>query len=135
MAAPMKGIWAQRFGQPYSGAGVWGTGINDVHAYYGSDPARDIPIRPMQGMPQETHDVTPPHEATSSSTNRDYAFSYAPEGSTRTTLEPDERPSWDVPTTDNPSRFSTHGQPPYNATGAQKNRFRDTLGGAFSFWR
>ena len=135
MAAPMKGIWAARYGQPYVGAGVWGTGINDVHSYYGSDPARDAPIRPMQGMPQDVHDVTPPHEATSSSTNRDYGYSYAPEGQLRTTLNYDERVPWNIVPEDSPARFSSQGQPPVNASGAAKSRFRDTLGGAFSFWR
>lgn len=135
MAAPMKGIWAARFGQPYSGATVWGTGINDVHSFYGSPPARDAPIRPLNDMPQELHDVTPPHEGTSSSTSSDYSFSYTGEGSIRTTLHPDERVPWDVETPDSPARFSSQGQPPYNASGAAKSRFRDTMGGAFTFWR
>lgn len=135
MAAPMKGIWAARFGQPYSGAGVWGTGINDIHAFYGSPPAREAPVRPMEGMPQDIHDTTPPHEATSSSTGRDFSFSYVDDGTVITTLETDDRPPWDVPTTDNPSRYSSGIQPPYNASGAAKSRFRDTMGGAFAFWR
>ena len=135
MAAPMKGIWAARFGQPYTGAGVWGTGINDVHAYYGSPAARGIPIHPIEGLPQEIREVTPPHEGTSSSTGRDYSFSYAPEGTAITTLEPDDRVPWDIETPDSPVRFSTQGQPPYDASGARKNRFRDTLGGAYTFWR
>ena len=135
MAAPMKGIWAARFSQPYSGATVWGTGINDVHAFYGSEPARESPVRPMEGMPQSIHDTTPPHEATSSSTGSDYGFSYAPEGTVITTLQPDDRVPWDIVTSDSPVRYSSQGQPPYNASGAAKSRFRDTMGGAYTFFR
>jgi hypothetical protein len=135
MAAPTKGIWAARFAQPYAGAAVWGTGINDVHSQYGSPPARSIPVSPMEGLPQETHDITPPSEATSGSTFTDYSFSYAPEGSISTTLHPDERVPWNVETPDSPARFSSQGQPPWNATGAEKSRFRDTMAGAFTFFR
>lgn len=135
MAAPMKGIWLARYGQPYSGATVWGTGINSVHSYYGSDLARQEPIRPMHGLAPPQHDRTEPHEGRPSSTHRDYLYGYVPEDRTYTTLETDERPPWNISTPDNPSRFAAGNQPPVDATGAQKNRFRDTFGGAFSHWR
>jgi hypothetical protein len=135
MAAPMKGIFVQRFAQPYSGAGVWGTGINDVHMFYGSPPARLIPINPMENLPGEQHDITPPHEAVPQREPPGYQWGYVPEDSTYTTLDTDNRVTWGVSTEDSPVRFSSQGQPPLNATGAAKNRFRDTLGGAYQTWR
>jgi hypothetical protein len=135
MAAPMKGIWAARFSQPYTGALAWGTGINPVHAYYGSDPARESPLRPMQGMPIDMPDHTPPHEGVPQATYPGYQWGYQPEDSTYTTLETDNRPSWDVETPDMVTRSAPNQIPPLNATGAAKNRFRDLFGGAFQTWR
>jgi len=135
MAAPMKGIFAARFAQPYSGASVWGTGINDVHMYYGSPPARGAILRPMEGMPGEHHDITPPHEAVPEREHAGKYWGYQPEDSTYTTLEVDDRPDWTVAPQDSPTRFKTDQIPPLNATGAAKNRFRGIFGGAFQTWR
>lgn len=135
MAAPMTGIFKARFAQPYSGATVWGTGINPVHLYYGSEPARGALIRPMEGMPQEHHDLTPPHEGVPQHTYPGYEWGYQPEDSTYTTLEVDSRPDWTVAPEDSPVRFQPNQIPPLNATGAAKARFRGIFGGAYQTWR
>lgn len=135
MAAPMKGIFTARFAQPYSGAGVWGTGINPVHMYYGSPPARGTALRPMEGFAPQHHDLTPPHEAVPQRGIPGYEWGYQPEDSLYTTLEIDDRPSWDVLPEDSPTRFKANQLPPLNATGAAKERFRGLWGGAFQTWR
>jgi hypothetical protein len=89
----------------------------------------------MEGMPQESHDITPPHEAVPEREHPGKYWGYQPEDSTYTTLEVDSRPDWTVAPEDSPVRFSAGDQPPVNATGAAKSRFRGMFGGAYTFWR
>jgi hypothetical protein len=136
MALPMRGIWAARYAQPSVGERVWGTGINAVHYEYGSPAARLAPIRPMQGMdpgegPGAGDTVTPPYEGVSDP--RAYDFTFLP--NTEQNFYADDRPSWDVPPEDSPVRYSTQDQPPLNASGGYKNRFRALMEGAHRTFR
>jgi|SRR5215510_15444776 len=137
MALPQKGAWARRYSQPYTGALAWGTGINLVHGQYGSEPLRLRPIPPWQG--DVSHVGRAEHQAPAEAVPQAYIpaelFGYTLEDSTYTDLERDDRPGWDVLPEDNPSRRTSEGQPPWNATGASKERFRAVKGGAYSIWQ
>lgn len=126
MALPIKGTWAQRYVQPSASAAVWGTGINPVHYTYGSPAARLAPIRPMEGLPPEVHDHTPPYEGPDD-TNR---YDFAQHENVTQGIYYDNRPNWETPPEDSPVRYSTQGQPSYNASGSTKNRFRSIMEGA-----
>jgi len=129
MAVPIKGAFRERFAVPYAGPGVWGTGINPVHAVYGSPAARQGAIRPREG------ETTPPFLGVAEElAAEDYNFCQE-DPQYGSAFVRDDRPGWDVEPSNNPSRYSTDGQPPVNATGAAKTRFRSTFGGAFSYWR
>lgn len=133
MAPPITGTFKDRFVVPSVGAGVWGTGYNRVHLYYGSPPARLAEINQREG------DVVPPWAGVPNdliATDRGWGYSedeIALEG--QQFFVRDDRPGWDVETPQNPSRYSTDGQPSLNATGAAKARFRATMNGAFSKFR
>jgi hypothetical protein len=133
MAPPIKGAYTGGAFVPSVGAGVWGTGINDVHRYYGSPPARLAEVNTREG------DITPPWEGVPGeliANDKGWGYSedeIANEG--QQYFVRDDRPGWDVETPENPSRYSTDGQPPLNATGAAKTRFRATMNGAFSKFR
>jgi len=132
MALPIRGTWAARYAQPYAGTTVWGTGINDVHYTYGSPAARQAPIRPMEGMPGaqvEAH--TPPYEGVADTGGYDFLQ----HENTTTGIYYDDRPPWDVPPQDDPSRYSTQGHPSYNVSGATKNSFRSKMEGAYRTFR
>lgn len=133
MAVPIKGQFATQYSRvqvPYSGAGVWGTGINSVHAYYGSPPDRTDPIAYRQG------ESTPPFEGVPEELVPEEFWGYTAEDFQGAQyFVRDDRPGWDVSTPENPSRYTTGDQPPYNATGAAKTRFRSLMDGAMSTWR
>jgi hypothetical protein len=129
MAVPIKGAFRERFTVPYSGARVWGTGINPIHAFYGSPPTRLDPLNQREG------DITPPWQGVSDSLEAEELWGYTLEEQRNVYFVRDDRPSWDVAPEDDPSRDSTGNQPPYNATGAAKTRFRSTMGGAYSLIR
>jgi len=100
----------------------------------------------MEGMggqegPGHPDTVTPPHEAVPDRTPDRALWGYTGDDLNYylQTVAPgpfyDDRPDWTVPTTRNPSRFSTQKQPPYNATGAAKNAFRGLQDGASRLFR
>lgn len=133
MAPPITGSFAAQYSVPYVGAKTWGTGYNPVHLYYGSPPDRLQDINPREG------DYTPPWAGVPDNiiaTDRGWGYDeqeIALEG--QQFFVRDDRPGWDVPTTENPSRYSTDGQPPYNAPGRVKELFRATMNGAYSKFR
>lgn len=133
MAPPITGSFAAQYTVPYVGAKTWGTGYNPVHLYYGSPPDRQGEISPREG------DYTPPWAGVPENviaTGRGWGYSedeIANEG--QLYFVRDDRPGWDVETPQNPSRYSTDGQPPYNAPGSVKELFRATMNGAFSKFR
>ena len=129
MALPQKGAWARRYQQPYSGASVWGTGISNVHSQYGSPPTRQLGIRPRQG------EISVPAEAVPEALHPKMLWGYQLEDSLYSDLIVDDRPAWDVPPEDSPARYSAGLQPPVNAGGGYKNRFRAMKGGAYSLWQ
>jgi len=131
MALPIRGIWAQRAIQPQASHTVWGTGINQVHYTYGSPAARLSPIRPMEGMPGIAHDHTPPYEGIGDR----HDYEYTDLENTTQGIYYDNRPPWDVPPEDSPARYSTQGQPSYNASGSLKNTFRSIMEGASRTFR
>lgn len=57
MGEPITGQWGRMYTAPFSGAGKWGTGINPIHQYYGSEPLR------VYGRTGEMPDVHSPAEA------------------------------------------------------------------------
>lgn len=133
MAAPISGSFAAQYTVPYVGAKSWGTGYNPVHLYYGSPPDRQHPLSSRQG------DITPPWAGVPDSivaTERGWGYSeqeIALEG--QQFFVRDDRPGWDVQSPENPSRYSTDGQPSWNAPGSVKELFRATMSGAFSKFR
>lgn len=40
MGEPITGAWGRMYTAPFSGAAKWGTGVNPIHQYYGSDALR-----------------------------------------------------------------------------------------------
>lgn len=130
MAVPIKGAYVNQYAVPYVGKLAWGTGYNPVHMYYGSPPDRLGPLNPREG------DVTPPWVGVPQNLLGDEGdWGYTIDDNPGQYFVRDDRPGWDVPTTENPSRYSTGDQPSYNATGAAKTRFRAMMGGAYSLWR
>lgn len=128
MAVPISGSFHNRFVVPQASAAVWGTGYNPVHAVYGSAPRPGVSIRhgevipPFEGV---SHDLIP--EEFWGYTSEDFQGAGY--------FVRDDRPGWDVAPEDNPSRYSTDGQPPWNANGPANTRFRSTMNGAFSKFR
>jgi hypothetical protein len=122
MGLPYSGAAMRRVAQPYSGAQVWGTGINPIHEVYGSPPVRlNDPLAPQ----------TPPSEATRQTTDIFYNWQYAePPSNGAAYVTYDDRPAYDTPPEESPVRIKTIGHPPLNASGMAKQRFRRTKGGA-----
>lgn len=128
MAVPISGTFYQRYVVPPDSAAVWGTGINPIHEQYGSAP------RP--GVSQLEGTVTPPFEGVSQDLIPEEFWGYTAEDFQGAGyFVRDDRPGWDVAPEDNPSRYSTNGQPSWNATGASKTRFRAIMNGAYSKFR
>lgn len=133
MALPFTGAYARQYAQPYSGATVWGTGINPVHMYYGSPPARLQPTRPLEGRPQPggpVAEVTAPWEAIPDEIISPNKWGYAPEDSIETYVYYGQRPAWDVAPQDSPVRIHSDNMPPWTAPGMVNQAFRATRDGA-----
>jgi hypothetical protein len=128
MAVPISGTFQNRFAVAPVGAGVWGTGYNPVHAYYGSAPRPGVSIRHGE--------VVPPFEGVSRDLIPEEFWGYTAEDFQGAGyFVRDDRPGWDVAPEDSENRQSTGDQPSWNATGAAKTRFRATMNGAYSKFR
>lgn len=126
MAGPLSGAWArQNIG--YSGASVWGTGVNPVHAYYGSPPAR------VGNLSQREGEQTPIGHSYPEQLIPTDLWGYQLEDSLYTGVQYADRPNW----TQEPSHFRGHtgSQPSWTAGGATKSRFRALRNGAYRIFR
>jgi hypothetical protein len=130
MTLPTKGAWARRYAQPYSGASVWGTGIHPIHASYGGPPVRMGALHGRQG-----DEITVPAHAVPQELIPAYMWGYTIEDTSAAAIFYDDRPSWNVPPEDSPVRYSTQGQPAYNAPGAVRAMFRSMRGGAHRIYQ
>jgi len=128
MALPIGGTF-QRTTQPQAGAQVWGTGINAVHSFYGSPPLRTTYYPLRQGEHPQA-----PHAAVPEALLPERIWGYEPPP-TGAGMETDNRPPWNVPPEDSPSRYSTQGHPPYTAPGPVNQAFREALTGAHRWFR
>jgi len=120
---PLKGAWSREMSVPYSGARVWGTGINRVHYQRGpGPPLRTDPIRGRQG------EFTPAHQSVPDQLTSRELWGYTTEDDAFTGVDYDDRPGWDQ---DPPQyRGRTDDYPPVNASGMVKHFFRSIMGGA-----
>ena len=132
MATPISGAFRERFSVPYAGPQVWGTGYNVVHMDYGSPPDRLGTINPREGEVN----VTPPSASVPEDLALDKGWGYTLEDTLGSGLyHNDDRPRLgDQPEWED-VRSHTGDQPPYNASGAAKTRFRAMMSGAYSTWR
>lgn len=126
MAGPLSGAWARQ-NVGYSGASVWGTGINPVHAYYGSPPARVGNLALREG------EVTAPGHSYPEQLIPTDLWGYQLEDSLYTGVQYDDRPNWG----EVPSQFrgDAGNQPSWSAGGATKSRFRAMRDGAMRIFR
>jgi len=123
---PYTGTWIR--GQvPYSGAQVWGTGINPVHEIYGSYPARQEPIQLEHG------EVTPPGQSVPEAIVNPEQWGYTLDDQANTSVCYDDRPAWN----EQPDQFrgDADGQPPWSAPQSVNENFRAKPGGAFRLIR
>jgi hypothetical protein len=133
MAAPFKGAWAARYAQPYTGASVWGTGVNAVHGMYGSPADRLLPLNPREGEAVPAPDRTEPGTGRPDTTPDTVYWGYNPEQIPSLSGEYiyyDDRPSVGTNTENSKNRSSTAGHPPANAVGRVKAAFRAAMEGA-----
>jgi hypothetical protein len=124
--AARSGAWKRSQGVPYSGAGVWGTGIHPVHAVYGEG----APVR-QGGRDERLH--TAPFEGRSDSTTDRELWGYTDDDSSFVGVDYDERPNWGEQPEGH--RANTELQPPWNVPGAVNERFRATRDGAYRTFR
>jgi len=128
-AQEVSGLW-KRQNVGYSSAMVWGTGVNPVHYYYGSDPLRTTEYPVRQG------EITPPFQSIPEDlTGEQNLWGYTHENSLYTNLEIDARPRWGECTYDETTRASTGQQPPWSAPQRVNETFRSRFGGAFRTFR
>lgn len=73
MGVPISGQWARSRTVAYVGASKWGTGIDPVHAEYGSDPSR------VYGRIGNVPDITPPFYASPDFIETHAPWGYQPE--------------------------------------------------------
>lgn len=73
MGEPITGNWNRVYTVPYAGAQKWGTGINPIHQFYGSEPLR------VYGRNQDMPDVHKPEEATPDFIETEAPWGYQPE--------------------------------------------------------
>lgn len=126
MAGQVSGTWARQYLQ-YSGARVWGTGINPVHAYYGSPGAR------VGNLSQRAGEITPPFEGKPDLLIPHHLWGYSLEDSLYTGVNYDDRP----PLSQSTPRFrdDTDQQPSWDAPGPVVNAFRALKSGATRTFR
>lgn len=127
-AQEVSGLWKRQF-TGYSGANVWGTGVNDIHSFYGSEPLRE------KEYPTREGEITPPHQGVPDKLQPTELWGYQPEDSTYTGVVYDDRPNW---TEDPPNlavRSDTGNQPSWAAPGIVNERFRTMFGGAYRTFR
>lgn len=127
MGSPVTGTWRASRTVGYATASVWGTGINPVHAEYGSEDLRIVgrqgvlndPSRtpPPGGHDDLTYELGPPWFQPDNT-------HYYPEAA----IVYDGRPRWGTDTPDWRGRHVM--QPPYDAPGSVKAAFRAMIGGA-----
>jgi hypothetical protein len=122
----VKRNFNQYLSQPYADRRVWGTGINPIHQFYGSDQLR-VPGRQNEGpVRQKPASAIPGFVETAPPWG--YSHEDVVAGYTNTYLFYDGRPPIG---TDSPQwRGQDVSQPPVDATGAIKNFFRGLWGGA-----
>lgn len=110
---------------PYAGAEVWGTGINPIHEYYGSDALRLEPI------PVERGEHIPPSKAIPQQLIDPDLWGYTEEDSRSTGVDYDGRPPWN----EQPAQFrgDADDHPSYNAPGSVRENFRAMHGGAHRY--
>jgi hypothetical protein len=133
MAAPFKGAWAARYAQPYTGASVWGTGVNSVHAVYGSPADRLQPLNPREGEDVPATDRTQAGEGQQDDTPDTSYWGYDPEqipSNVGEYIHYDDRPPLGNDSQNSKVRASTLGFPPLNAPGRVKSAFRSMMDGA-----
>jgi hypothetical protein len=125
-AQEVSGLW-KRQNVTYTNAQVWGTGINPIHYYYGSDPDRVQAIRLEEGQ------ITPVWESVPEQLEGKQLWGYQAEDSTYTGVDLDDRPRWDQCTYE--TRTDTGDQPSWAAPGAVTEAFRTRFGGAYRIFR
>lgn len=125
-APPVSGEWARQF-VSQRGATVWGTGVNQVHYYYGSPDVRLSPIS------QREDEYTPAFQGVPDTIVAADMWGYQPEDSMYTGMEYDNRPNWGQVTTE--VRADTGNQPAWVAPGYVNNVFRSMFGGAHRLFR
>jgi hypothetical protein len=136
MAAPFKGAWAARYAQPYSGASVWGTGANQIHAVYGSPADRLQPLNPREGEPTPNDPRTSPGEGQRDTTPDTSYWGYNPDGIPQLDyIYYDDRPSFGTDSENSKVRSDAQGHPPVNASGRAKSAFRSLMEGAHRIYQ
>jgi hypothetical protein len=117
----ISGTWKTRVGVPYSGAGVWGTGINPIHSQYGEG----APLR-VQGRDESEH--TAAYEAVPDQLTGKALWGYQAEDDNYVGVDYDHRPAWN----EQPEAFrgNSNGYPPFNSDGMALEQFRGQQGGA-----
>jgi hypothetical protein len=73
MGEPVTGSWGRTYTVPYAGATKWGTGINPIHQFYGSEPLR------VYGRNNEMPEVTTPDMASAGFIELGEPWGYQPE--------------------------------------------------------
>jgi hypothetical protein len=123
----ISGEWARQNLQQYSGALVWGTGINPVHSYYGSQNLR------MGATSQREGEITPPHMGFDEGIIPSDLWGYQLEDSLWTGVDYDDRPVW---TETAPAfRNRTDNHPSWSAPGLINTAFRALRDGAHRTFR
>lgn len=125
-AQEVSGLWKRQH-VPTATAAVWGTGLNRIHYYYGSDPLR------TRDYPTRAGEITPAWESVPETLETEQFWGYTPEDSNYTGMDYDNRARWGETTHE--TRMSSHDQPSWAAPGSINERFRSRFGGAFRFFR
>lgn len=124
----ISGAWKRTY-VDYSGAAVWGTGINPIHYYYGSGALRPTPY------PLRTGEITPPWQSVPEQLQSEQLWGYTVEDTRYTGMEYDDRPRWGDCTYDEMTRASAGDQPSWEAPQQVNESFRGRLGGAYRKFR
>jgi len=111
---------------PYSGAQVWGTGINPIHELYGSPADRLEAIRDREG------DVAPPSKSVPEDLIATDLWGYQVDTNTRNTeVDYDAHPEWNQ----QPEQYrgDADDHPAWNASQSVNENFRSVHGGAHRY--